>query len=142
MGPCLGHPSDPPGNLSGVVFGATKIQRLFTHRESSGTQNHYKRLSNPNLTQEFQVAFLNQFMNNSSVLEKETTFKWEAIRCLVGGFIGRIRMYKSIGTPNFYYILMNFLGYRVLFGVYKSWLYTPRRRRRRRRATTTLGALT
>ncbi len=95
MGPCLGRPSDPPGNLSGVVFGATKIQRLFTHRESSGTQNHYKRLSNPNLTQEFQVAFLNQFMNNSSVLEKETTFKWEAIRCLVGGCIGRIRMYKK-----------------------------------------------
>jgi len=49
VGPCLGRPSDPPGNLSGVVFGATKIQRLFARRESSGTQNHYKRLSNPNL---------------------------------------------------------------------------------------------
>jgi hypothetical protein len=33
-------------------------------------------------------------------------------------------MYKSVGTPNLYYILMNFLGYRVFFGVYKSWLYT------------------
>jgi len=59
---------------------------------------------------------------------------------LVGALV-ELGCIKSIGTPNFYYILMNFLGYRVLFGVYKSWLYTPRRRRRTT-TTTTLGALT
>jgi hypothetical protein len=28
---------------------------------------------------------------------------------------------------------MNFLGYRVLFGVYKSWLYTPKKKKTKKK---------
>jgi hypothetical protein len=116
VGPCLGRPSDPPGNLSGVVFGQQRFKDVYSPGIQWNTKS-YKRLSNPNLTQEFQVHF-EAIHEHSSVLEKESTFEWGH------SVFGRIRMYKSIGIPNFYYILMNFLGYRVLFGVYKIWLYT------------------
>jgi hypothetical protein len=72
-------------------------------------------------------------------LEEESTFKWEPFGVWLVGALVELGCIKSIGTPNFYYILMNFLGYRVFFGVY---IVHPRRRRRRTTTTTTLGALT
>jgi hypothetical protein len=76
----------------------------------------------------------------NTLLPKREHFRvGHSIQWLVGGCIGKIRMYKSIGIPNFYYILMNFLGYHVLFGVYKSWVVHPTRRRRRRRRRTLWG---
>jgi hypothetical protein len=106
----------------GIFFGQQRFKDFLLARnlvEHKIIQKIIQSKSNTRVSS----AFLNQFMNTPLYLKKRAPSSG-AIQCLVGGCIGRIRMYKSIGIPNFYYILMDFLGYRVLFGVYKSWLYT------------------
>jgi len=134
VGPCLGRPSDAPGNLSGVCFGQQRFKDFYSARIQWNTKS-YKRLCNPNLTQEFQVHFEPIHEHSPLYLKKRAPLNGP-IQCLVGGCIGRIRMYKSIGYTKLLLYTNKFSWLLCVVWSVQELVVHPRRRRR------TLGGLT
>jgi len=87
-------------------------------------------------------AFLNQFMNNSSVLEKESTFKWEPLGVWLVGALVELGCIKCWYTELLLYTNEFSRLPCVLWSVQELVVHPRRRRRTTTTTTTTLGALT